>query len=184
MNYCDYCVCRCLSVFCISPAWLCVTDRLQTRNCPIFSMSCGGWMWIAWLLGQTTQSLFRYGAYSCSANPLSSVFTKMCSVFELSRVEPVLWTRAAMLCRITPHSLCSPTLMRTNCRTQPPSPVSVCLQQTEIVFLFLSLKILLICRLHCNKWDFCACRVDKTPGQLWAVRRRDRTSHNRGADRD
>ena len=94
----------------------------------------------------------------------------------VSREEPVLWPRAAMLCRITPRCLCSPTLMRPNWWTRPPSPVSdiklLCLRSFSDVY-------------STNKKDnFCVCRIHQTVGQLWAVLRRGRTSHSRGADRD
>lgn len=65
-----------------------------------------------------SQSSFRSHVY------LYAIVLYVIILVCVSREEPVMWPRAAMLCGITPRCLCSPTLMRANWWTRPPSPVS------------------------------------------------------------
>lgn len=172
MSYCDYCVCQCLSVLCISP--LCNRPAVNQELSNIFNE--------LWRLdvNRMTPGI----DYTISVQVWNMVFFGQGLSSVYTNVLYVLCPGQSQLCK--PGQQCGAGLRHA---------ASVLQRQWEqtaehdhllpwVPLLFLSLKVQLICRLHCNKYDLCACRAHKTPGQLWAGHRRDRASHNRGADRD
>lgn len=172
-----------LSVFVISPAWLCAQACCQSGTLQYFQ----------WAVEAGREPLDTWDRLHnlCSGRE-HIIFTLMLHwspVFSLillnsqgragyvTQGSNIAHDRASqpLFSNINESKLSSTTTLTRKCLPQ---------KQNKKVLLFLTSNPLSDSPCWQQKLDFCVCRVHRTPGQLREVLRRGWTSHSRGADGD